>query len=31
MAAYRDRYRLSKRWAARIETQYEWTNPFFRR
>jgi len=29
MAAYRDRYRLGKRWAARVETQYEWTNPFF--
>jgi hypothetical protein len=29
MAAYRDRYRLSSRWNARVDAQYEWTNPFF--
>lgn len=28
-AAYRDRYRLSSRWNARVNARYEWTNPFF--
>ncbi|MBK7334796.1 MAG: hypothetical protein IPJ00_00965 [Saprospirales bacterium] len=30
MSAYRDRYQLGKGWDARVDAQYEWTNPFFR-